>query len=691
LNIDQSVSGLVILDSNNVTISIGADSSMLIRLEEDANAVVTGEAVPEYHNFDAGIIFVSDYEKGLLFSPIYPTLNISGMPYARDLDIRDYAYGEHCWDTYANDYRDIEQELDDIGLKNWVLDPNFSSANWAVTYNFKKGDGFIASVFPPKSFDNNKYAKERVDLSDNLTINSSYKNSDYEYYIQNFKERNSILLFGCGGYDYCVNENAPNDVWHRAIQGPYEVAEPNALTRLVTQAHEQDVEVIVYMTPSYYYTSEPNAILENLAELVNTYNIDGVYFDGRYTNRPLKTLTLVRRARNLLQDKFYVQHSSHTCSLIYASEHFRLPFYDAYADRIWLGEGVKKDWTQWSNFGEVDADPNNWGLLYCNKNLSNTSSTLLSEYRPIDYGDPNGSYLTLSPSEQINNQLGFNGVFRVYSYLANYESYISYGQDGLKTYFDARNWWDPFNEKCLAYTSGDGVGDVGETFYTAQADCAPESSKAVLTNSGSAYQCESDYSVAQWLIDDTPFYRLHFTFDNEIATDDSSNRMNANRLTGIRSYGNAFKEPSSATVDGKEAFYFDGTERLYVDGNKEAQDNVTLHGMPDFGIYSIGAYAHYTYDNYFKGYIDDLFVTDRELTEQQVSQYHDYIHKTLTVDANSVDCIITNDDDPCFVDAGNDDFHLDANSWCIDLGDPNVFIRMNMIWILKIERLKPSI
>jgi len=37
-------------------------------------------------------------------------------------------------------------------------------------------------------------------------------------------------------------------------------------------------------------------------------------------------------------------------------------------------------------------------------------------------------------------------------------------------------------------------------------------------------------------------------------------------------------------------------------------------------------------------------------------------------DANGVGNI-TND--PCFVDAGNDDYHLDANSWYIDLGDPN--------------------
>jgi len=100
--------------------------------------------------------------------------------------------------------------------------------------------------------------------------------------------------------------------------------------------------------------------------------------------------------------------------------------------------------------------------------------------------------------------------------------------------------------------------------------------------------------------------------------------------------------------------YDQNTLTLYVDGNDvNSANDITLDSFPDFGTYSIGAHAiadedyHHRYliDSYdsscgFKGYIDDLFVTDRSLTEQQILEYHQTLHKELTIDANSVRCII---------------------------------------------------
>jgi hypothetical protein len=88
---------------------------------------------------------------------------------------------------------------------------------------------------------------------------------------------------------------------------------------------------------------------------------------------------------------------------------------------MWLGEGVKKDLTgKDPNFWlfQCNPDPNAWGLLYCNRNLSNTPSALLREYRPVAWLDSeaNSTAITLEPNEQIAYQLDYNGIFVVDPY-----------------------------------------------------------------------------------------------------------------------------------------------------------------------------------------------------------------------------------------------------------------------------------
>jgi len=757
LAVEEDVNGLVILNNDNVTISVGADSTMLIRLENDSNIAVKGAEAPKFYNFDAGIVFVTDYEKGLLFSPIYPELNRLKIPYAYDTNIVDYIYHD--------------DEFSKCGLvKNWALDPNFSNSNWKVTYNCKGGDGFIASVFPPKDFNNVKYAKERAGGWGVFNINSE-PDADYRYRLQQYykKERSSIMLLGPNNYNvsdnntipevYYVDEvdhnipvspNEPNaqavDFVYWNISGPYNhIGEPNALNRLIEQAHKQNVKITFYTCPGVYYASEPNVLLENIKDIVGTYNIDGVYFDG-YLGQPLKSLELVRKTRNYLQDKFYYQHSSVAAELLPITDRFKEPFYDAYSDQVWIGENRKKDWS-----GDPDTwvmscapDPNAWGLLYCSRNLSNTPSMLMPEFRPVDYSDPdNATSLTLTPSEQIELELKYSGVFAIAGVCGNlyYNALIHDANLNKDIYYDPRPlWWNPYDAKCLEYTNNDGVADVGETIYTARQDCAPDTDDAILTSNGNVYYCNTAYSVAQWIIDgNEPFYRLHYTFDANLASDDSDNRMNPWGLIGM-----GYSEPNHETKDGCKTFYFDGAKRfwgehdetlcftddsnntksfssfvvikrdsnsageqvvfalnsdnhfhyginnsklyvavknsnnntvtfsgntgidsnwhtlgivydstssklkLYLDGEKDHNDiDISLYKFDEFGIYSIGGFNSSNPTLHFKGWIDDLFVTDRALTDQQVMQYHQTLHKTLTItdvnDPDEVYCIINKD------------------------------------------------
>jgi len=73
--------GLVILENVNVIFSLGADSSLLTKLKNNVSLNIEGKK-PNYHNFEAGVIFATDYTKGILFSPIYSPQMLQSMPYS---------------------------------------------------------------------------------------------------------------------------------------------------------------------------------------------------------------------------------------------------------------------------------------------------------------------------------------------------------------------------------------------------------------------------------------------------------------------------------------------------------------------------------------------------------------------------------------------------------------------------------
>ncbi len=456
LAVDTTASGLVILKNGNITVSIGADSSMIVRLEKDTNVTVSGVMPPKFHNFDAGAVFVSDYEKGFLFSPVFPDLNIRTMgrllnpPYANaDVNILDFRYSDN--------------DIDAIGLKCWDNRPVFTNPIWKVTYRFTAGDGFLASVFPPKDFNYKKYASERMHAAFDLNLNI-FPNGDYRYLLTKFRERFNILLLWMGSYNlssphpacpmvYYTDSNgvavspvapnaAPVKFIHNDVAGPYKVSQPAALDDVVARARNMGLRIILYMSPNYFYTSDLDTFFENLTAIINRYNLDGVYFDGYVSGSPLKTLELVRKARNILKNKYYAQHSSWTNTLIYQSDHFRVPFYDAYADLIYTGENLRKDYSGDTKTWDLacQPDPNAWALLYCGRNLSNTPTVLIGEYRPVDYSNLNtGPDLTLSPRTQMDYQLKYQGIFRVWPFT----SYCSIN-DFLyrKTLsFDSSGWW----------------------------------------------------------------------------------------------------------------------------------------------------------------------------------------------------------------------------------------------------------
>ncbi|MDG6225361.1 MAG: hypothetical protein QCI82_07600 [Candidatus Thermoplasmatota archaeon] len=544
--------GIVVLENGMITISIGADSSAIFKARTDMELTVEGPR-PKYYSFEAGVIFSTDHSKGMLFAPIHPENVLRSMP---------YEYQSTC------DYIYHDQQFEEEGLKNWEVLSNFSRDLWRISYSFERGGGFLTSVFPPKDFNGSKLHKEKVATA-GIDLNL-YPEADHSYYVQKFKERNNIILLWLNGYAASTNDRDPPEYYYldqdhlpvspdhpgaKAVPfapidlaGPYDVAQKRSMERLVEEAHRQGCKVIVYMTPRFYYTSDVDVFLNDLERNLEEFGLDGVYYDGYFSSDPLRNIELVRRTRDILGDRFYLQHNSWTDTVIRRSDHFRVPFYEAYADRLWVGEGVKK------------VDEETFRLNYCGMNVSNTASTLLSELRPVDYSlsKEESQDLAIPIGEQRDLQLKYLGEYRLPAF--GYEGYALDKRFLTTRYFDASEYRSKEYALGRGITSGDGVRDICEDIYTSPADCAPVKEGANLEREGDLFTCNTDLSVAQWIVDGDPLYDLHLTFDGRMAKDDSDHRMSPSQDIA---YYPEYTPPEPKRLDGRKVFEFRDGRKLF--------------------------------------------------------------------------------------------------------------------------------
>ncbi len=544
--------GLVNLENNSVLISIGADSVVLVTVKTAAKVSVSGPK-PSYSDFEGGTIFSTDSTKGILFSPIRSKAEIAAMPYS----------------VLPQDYSRVysDSELATKGYKFWNVIRDFTQTSWLVEYSLPQGGGFVSQVFPPKSFDVVDYCKNDAAVI-SVNINTA-PGAIQSYNTQKFGRNHNIDIVWMYNYvtdntqnpveEYCKDSNqlivsctSPSAVTHipvggkMDVAGPLKIQEKAALTTLIAEAHSKNQKVIAYFSPQFYYTTNVDTFLANVQLFLDTYAFDGVYFDGLYDGDSLRSLELVRKTRNLLGDKFYLQHASWTNGLISRTFRFRTPYEDAYADLIWNGEYIK------------NTTDETWKYNYCGQNVSNTPSTLLAEVRPVDYSKPRAESLalTLSPQAQYDKTLACMGTFRIFPYTEDSFIVDNYLQSTTKFY--PEDYVQKRTQMCLPHTCGDAQCDTLESITTCPQDCAPISATNSVTRSANTYTCGNNSSVAQWVVDGQPFYALHYTFDGNFAYDVSGNKVDADRELGTR-----YTPPQFSVVDNHHVATFNTSSNMF--------------------------------------------------------------------------------------------------------------------------------
>lgn len=595
-NLSQTGSNNIILENDFVKISIGADNVLLLRLQVDANLVISGNT-GNYSVLEAGVLFNTDGSKGVLVSPLRTEYEVSSMPYSFNENNIIYTY--------------LDSAFDLLGIKKWEILSDFTNPQFVIEYNLKAGEGLVAQAFPAKEFDTSLMCSQRPN-----TINLNRRENPeaaFDYNIQKFNERYNIAVLWPNDFifsnntqdppsNYCLdaqNEPLPCSSSSVAsthpitflgdIAGPYSVYDPANFNSIIQKLHAKGIKAVIYSAPEYYYTSNVDVFLSDMQNLLNTYGLDGIYLDGLYRHDILKSLELARKSREMLGEKIYIQHNSWTKSTAYSTDKYIVPFENVYADFVINGEGVK------------NSDISIWNINYCGKDVSNTVSYTLPELRPVDYSQDSNSNtnLSLTPVEQIDKSLQCSGLVKLGNPYSTSSQFVD-KQQNTAIDFDDNYYYDRLDSICNPVTCGNGICDIGESFLSCKNDCTLETNN--LTRSGNTFSCPTENSVAQWTSDNEPFYKLHFTFDEDLVTDVSGLKHNLSHLIGVD-----FNETSPAEDSGRSVHYFDSSTSLF--GEKDTKLDLTNKDFSSFTtfkrlnssnnqfelLFSYGDRAHFYY------------------------------------------------------------------------------------------------
>ena len=524
LHITETGQGYTIYENDNVLLSVGADSTIIIKLKNNLDLNVTG-IKPNYSFFKQGLIYIRDTE---------PNSSNQGngfqfFPLAGSADYRRYVT-----DGLPASYDPIVTQQGD-----------FSTPNWNVTYNSKAGDAFVFSVFPPKNFDINKYCKNR-----SSTLHAPidrYSVDDVQYYVDSFKDYYNVAIIWPDYYATVnnfqfegFNPNIFPDIYGTRAskfydeQGLFTIRDLSKFKDYVNTLHSKGLKVLLYMSPRYFYTQNQDILIQNLKNNLEATGADGVYLDGIYDVDPITNLKFNRHLRHVLKDIFVVQHVSWNHWFLADWENnakFRLPFLDAYADMLWLGEGVPY------------SDPDVWQNAYGGKDLSNSISVLLGQNRP-----------PLTIYDQIIEQVKNFGQIHPGFYDQPFKRFWKEATN----LFDFQNYLTELDKVCLPVTCGNGVKDLGENVFTCLQDTTRQSQPSINLDENKNLVIDTETPVANWLINNNPLFKLHFDFNQSPAKDISGLNLNPGTYNG-----NVYKAPESREADNKKTYYFDGTSSLY--------------------------------------------------------------------------------------------------------------------------------
>lgn len=604
---EEKGDGYTVLKNGNVSISFGADSTAIIKVNENYTGQVnlklsnsSGQA-PGFHRYKDGLLFLRESDAA---KPAELGDGIFFMPVLGDADYRNYTLENTSIPTPPADAPNSEKRngFNQIAhlksdLVTWTPDaPDpINGADWQLNYPAKAGDSFIMSIFPPKDFDLKSFCQNNVHLPDFypakhditrvmpivvfFSNNATVANLHHGRYDRPrdvlFDDPDLLKFFFPDGSQYMSN-----------LEGPFEPIQPingiDTLALYKDAMNQFGVKVLDYLGPPFLRDQNETAFLQNVQDISN-YN-DGVYLDGYYDAGPVRNLEHVRKTRALIGNKFYVQHATGNTwfedNRYYLDSDFQLPFLDAYADWIWTGES-QRWWTD-----SIVAN------RFTGYGISNTPTELLAENRLIPGAQLVASQGTpVTPEDQASQLLALYSKFRIAPSSNQFDALVVDRVPNAAAYFsfDPWNYFQQIQNLCLPVIKDDGVCDANEDYLNDSNDCAPPKENVTISKTANQVTASSDEPLANWLINGNPLFDLRYQFDDDEAITDSG-PYNLDPRSAFSTSSSWLLPTYETDTDGNGSVRFNGSSQFVTGfhGNKDNLDHRYLNmTRSDFSVFGM--------------------------------------------------------------------------------------------------------
>ncbi|MCA9185976.1 MAG: dockerin type I domain-containing protein [Pirellulaceae bacterium] len=311
-----------------LAIAINADSSFFVYANADLQFQVLGAQRP-YHYMQVGQLLVSNGVESFAFAPIRSRAEYARLGYTIDSTTGDRLYNEVA--------------ITRAGLKNWrvreSLDAN-NQTDWGVFYTAARGDAFVGAINANEAFYDRDFSTDEVDVlrGADATRRAAAQNAESLNAFRDNGKSVALLLWPQYAASRTYGPIPVSARFTTDLAGDLTPADVGALQQLAEQAHRRGIKLILYASPYYYHTTDIDAFVENLQQIMADTGVDGFYLDGLYRNDVWRSLKLMSDVREALGDDAYLAlHLSRDPGLM---TQVKLPIYETLADVVWTGENV---------------------------------------------------------------------------------------------------------------------------------------------------------------------------------------------------------------------------------------------------------------------------------------------------------------------------------------------------------------
>jgi hypothetical protein len=300
-----------VLANDRATFGVQCDGLVMIVPHAEATFTCQSKLAGDWNRLYYGNLLVIDAYGGLSATPDIPP----GTGRQPRVDIGEWTAG-----------RVFPGSIDFAGVNADSTFISKAAAGFEVSWHLTPGERLGISVFPPKPYP----WKESFRSSWILTN----RGDDIKEYPGQAATRDMIVL-----WDFLQRTWAMS--WGREHVA-YDDADLTKHTRAIQQA---GIRALIYMSPWFYYSRDPDEFAGEVRRLRDRYGFSGVYYDGLPADDWVAAYEIMRLTREAYPSGTIILHNTYPPPLL--NQDIELPAISSYADVDYTGELITGRGVDW--------------------------------------------------------------------------------------------------------------------------------------------------------------------------------------------------------------------------------------------------------------------------------------------------------------------------------------------------------